>query len=155
MSQYIFVILLGEQEKETEQAAKRVGKDLADLVLKEAARVVSDRNIRKELSAEGVPTMQLLEDVAMLVVDAAKLVLKDKEGVKETAKLILKEAIKEAALIIVKESVELAVKEESKHILKALEKKTDHHPSHEKENVRHPTTDSLKEDINHWIDKFS
>ena len=97
--------VLDERERETEHAAKRVGKDLAELVLKEASKFVSNRDIKKELHAEGVPTIQLLEDVAKLGVDAAKLILKDKEGVKETAKLILKEAIKEAVIVIVKKSV--------------------------------------------------
>lgn len=100
--------------------------------------------MKEKLSAEGVTTIQLLEDVTKLVVDAAKLILKDKEGIKETAKLILKEALKEAAIVIVKESVELAVKEEAKLILKALEKQIDHYP----------TTDSSQEGINHWINKF-
>lgn len=136
--------LLGERERETEQASKTVGKDLAELVLKEASKIVSNRDMKEKLSAEEVTTIQLLEDVAKLVVDAAKLILKDKEGVKETAKLILKEALKEAAIVIVEESVELAVKEEAKLIIKALEKKIDHHP----------TTDSSKEGINHWINKF-
>lgn len=123
------------------------------MVLKEASNIVSNRDLKKELSAEGVPTVQLLEDVAKLAVDAAKLILKDKEGVKETAKLILKEAIKEAVIVIVKESIELAVKEEAKHILNALEKTI----VPEKKIDHHPTTDSLKdhvEDIDHWIDKF-
>ena len=149
----LILILPGEQERETRQAAKTVGKDLAKLVLKEASRFVSNRDLKKKLNAEGVPTIQLLEDVAKLVVDAAKLILKDKEGVKETAKLILKEAIKEAAIVIVKESIELAVKEEAKHILDALEKRIDP----EKKIDHHPTPDSSKhhlEDINHWIDKF-
>ena len=136
--------MIGELERETEQAAKRVGKDLAELVLKEASKVVSNRDLKEKLSAEGLTTVQLLEDIAKLVVDAAKLILKDKEGIKETAKLILKEAIKEAAIAIVKESIELAVKEEARLILKALEKKTDHQS----------TTDSSKESIDHWIDKF-
>ena len=136
--------LLGELEREAEQAAKTVGKDLAELVLKEASKVISNRDVKEMLSAEGMTTIQLLEDVAKLVVDAAKLILEDKEGIKETAKLILKEAIKEAAIVIVKESVELAVKEEARLILKALEKKIDHQA----------TTDSSKEGIDHWIDKF-
>ena len=136
--------LLGELEREAEQAAKTVGKDLAELVLKEASKVISNRDVKEMLSAEGMTTIQLLEDVAKLVVDAAKLILEDKEGIKETAKLILKEAIKEAAIVIVKESVELAVKEEARLILKALEKKIDHQA----------TTDSSKEGIDYWIDKF-
>lgn len=147
------MILPGEQERETKQAAKTIGKDLAKLVLKEASKFVSNRDLKKKLSAEGVPTIQLLEDVAKLVVDAAKLIFKDKEGVKETAKLILKEAIKEAAIVIVKESIELAVKEEAKHILNALEKMIDP----EKKIDHHPTADSSKDhlkDISHWIDKF-
>ena len=131
-------------ERETEQAAKEVGKDLAELVLKEAAKVVSNRDVKEKLSAEDVTTFQLLEDVAKLVVDAAKLIVKDKKSIKETAKLILKEAIKEAVIIIVKETVELVVKEEAKLILKALEKRIDNHP----------TTASSKEGIDHWIDKF-
>ena len=149
MKHFGFDLLPGEQERETKQAAKTVGKDLAKLVLKEASKFVSNRDLKKKLNAEGVPTIQLLEDVAKLVVDAAKL----KEGVKETAKLILKEAIKEAAIVIVKESIELAVKEEAKHILNALEKRIDP----EKKIDHHPTADSSKhhlEDINHWIDKF-
>ena len=97
------------------------------MVLKEVSKFVSNRDIKKELHAEGVPTIQLLEDVAKLGVDAVKLIPKDKEGVKEAAKLILKEAIKEAVIVIVKESVELAVKEEAKHILKEIEKKFEHH----------------------------
>ena len=114
------------------------------MILKEASKVVSNRDMKEKLSAEGVTTIQLLEDVAKLVVDAAKLILKDKEGIKETAKLILKEALKEAAIVIIKESVELAVKEEAKLIFKALEKQIDHYP----------TTDSSQEGINHWINKF-
>ena len=136
--------LLGERERQTEQAAKRVGKDLAALVLKESSKFISNGDVKKELREEGVPTIQLLEDVAKLGVDAAKLILKDKKGIKETAKLILKEAIKEAAIVIIRETVELAIKEEAKHILKELEKMIDHHP----------TTDSSKEGIYHWIDKF-
>ena len=113
-------------------------------MLKETAKIVSNRDVKEKLSAEGVTTFQLLEDVAKLVVDAAKLIVKDKESIKETAKLILKEAIKEAVIIIVKETVELIIKEEAKLILKALEKKTDHHPN----------TASPKDGIDHWIDKF-
>ena len=114
------------------------------MVLEESSKFISNGDVKKELREEGVPTIQLLEDVAKLGVDAAKLILKDKEGIKETAKLILKEAIKEAAIVIVRETVELAIKEEAKYILKELEKMIDHHP----------TTDSSKEGIYHWIDKF-
>ena len=117
-------------------------------MLKEAAKVVGNRDEKEKLSEEGMITFQLLEDVAKLAVDAAKLILKDREGVKETAKLILKEAIKEAVIVIVKETVELVVKEEAKLILKALEKIIDHHPSE-------LTIAATKESsIDHWIDKF-
>ena len=137
----LFINLIGYQERQTEQAAKRVGKDVAKLVLKEAAKLVRNKDIKEKLS-EGVTTIELLKDVAKLAVDAAKLILTDKEGIKETAMLILKEAIKEAALVIVKEAVELIVKEEAKLILKELEMKVDH-----------PTASSA-EGINHWIEKY-
>lgn len=114
-------------------------------MLKEAAKFVHNRDVEMKLIAEGVTAFQLLEDIAKLVVDAAKVILKDKKSIKGTAKVILKEAIKEAAIVIVKESVELAVREEANLILKKLEKKVDHH---------HPTTAPPKEGIDHWIDKF-
>ena len=111
-------------------------------MLKEAAKIVKNKDIKEKLSTEGVTTVQLLEDVARLAVDAAKLVLKDKEGIKVTAKLILKDAVKEAVEIVVKEAVELIIKEEAKLILKKLEKKIDPHP-----------TSPPEEGIAHWIDK--
>lgn len=139
----MLIILTGEEEIKIEHAAKVVGKDLAELVLKEAAKRVKNKDIKEKLSAEGVTTVQLLEDVAKLGVEAAKLIIKDKEGIKETVLLILKAAVEEAIVVIVKESVEVIVKEEAKLILKKLEKKLDHH---------HVTT-SPEEDIGHWIDK--
>lgn len=135
--------MVGEEERKTEKAAEAVGKDLAELVLKGVSKHVSNKDIKEKLNAEEVSTLQLLEDVAKLAVDAAKLIFKDKEGIKVTAKLILKAALKKAAVIIVKEAVELVVKEQAKLLLNKIEMKIDH-----------PHTSS-KESIGYWIEKHT
>ena len=135
---YMHMHMADDQERKTEQAAKAVGKDLAELVLKEASKLVANKDVTENLR-EGAISIHLLEDVVKLAVDAFKLIHKNKKGTKETVKIILKEAITEAALVIVKETVEVIVKEEAKKILEELRKKVDH-PS--------PT-----ESMDHWIEK--
>ena len=120
-----------------------IGKDLAELVLKEAIKHVCKDNPEEAAKlGEGPSNIQLLEDVAKLTIDATKLVFKDKAGMKETVKLVLKEAIEEAAIVIVKQSVEMIVKTEAERILKEL-----------KMDVDHQSASSSKHSIHYWIDK--